>query len=58
MPRSQRINVVSPGMFVEAAERYERFFPGHVPVPLSVVTKRYVKSVEGGITGQKIIVDR
>jgi hypothetical protein len=45
-------------MFVEAAERYERFFPGHVPVPLSVVTKRYVKSVEGGITGQKIIVDR
>ena len=58
MPRGQRINVVSAGLFAEAAEKYGSYFLGHVPVPVAVVAVAFAKSVEGGITGQKIIVDR
>lgn len=56
MPRRQRINVVSPGLFVESADRFGTYFPGHVPVPVALVAKAFAKSVEGGITGQRIIV--
>lgn len=55
MPRGQRINVVSPGMFAESAEQYSALFPGHVGIPVALVARAYAKSVEGGITGQKIV---
>ena len=54
MPRGLRINVVSPGLFAEAADLYPGVFPGHVPVPLATVSKAFAKSVEGGITGKVI----
>ena len=56
MPRRQRINVVSPPLFAESVERYGHLFPGHVPVPVSIVAQAFVKSIEGAINGQKIIV--
>lgn len=58
MPRGQRINVVSAGLFAEAADKYGSYFPGHIPVPVAVVAVAFAKSVEGGITGQRFIVDR
>ena len=58
MPRAQRINVVSAGLFVEAARQYGHLFPGHIPVPVAKVAIAFAKSVEGGINGRNIIVDR
>lgn len=57
MPRGIRINVVSPGVLEDAATRYERVFPGHVPVSSFRVGKAYVKCVEGAVTGQVIAID-
>jgi NAD(P)-dependent dehydrogenase (short-subunit alcohol dehydrogenase family) len=54
--RGLRINVVSPGLLQESAKKYEGFFPGHEPVSSARVGLAYAKSVEGGITGQVIIV--
>ncbi|MFO1090401.1 MAG: short chain dehydrogenase [Hyphomicrobiales bacterium] len=56
LPRSIRINVVSPGLLQESAKKYEGFFPGHEPVSSARVGLAYAKSVEGAITGQVIIV--
>jgi len=52
MPRSQRINVVSPGMITEAMQSYAPFFRGHEPVPAARAALGYSKSVEGAQTGQ------
>lgn len=52
MPRSQRINVVSPGVIEEAMEAYAPFFRGFEPVPAARAAKAYAKSVEGARTGQ------
>jgi NAD(P)-dependent dehydrogenase (short-subunit alcohol dehydrogenase family) len=57
MPRGIRINVVSPGLLEESAARYDGFFPGHLPVPSSLVGLAYVKCVEGALTGKVIPVD-
>ncbi|MEM9138660.1 MAG: short chain dehydrogenase [Pseudomonadota bacterium] len=57
MPRGQRINVVSPGLLQVSVPRYGAFFPGHEPVPSDRVGLAYVKSVEGALTGQVIIVE-
>lgn len=57
MPRSLRINVVSPGLLQASAKKYEGFFPGHEPVSSARVGLAYAKSVEGAITGQVIIVE-
>jgi NAD(P)-dependent dehydrogenase (short-subunit alcohol dehydrogenase family) len=57
LPRGIRINVVSPGLLEEAVQRFEGFFPGHVPVPSWRVGMAYAKSVEGAITGRVIAVD-
>ncbi len=54
LEREIRLNVVSPGMVEDAAEKYGPFFPGHMPVSMERTTKGYVKSVEGIITGQVI----
>ena len=56
MPRGIRINVVSPGLLEDSAEKYDGFFPGHEPVSAARVGLAYAKSVEGAITGQVIIV--
>ena len=57
MPRGLRINAVSPGLLADAAQKYDGFFPGHVPVSNQRVGFAFAKSVEGAITGQIICVD-
>ena len=57
MPRGIRINVVSPGVLDVAAAKYERVFPGHIPVSSHRVGQTYLKSVEGGMTGEVLIAD-
>jgi NAD(P)-dependent dehydrogenase (short-subunit alcohol dehydrogenase family) len=57
LERQIRINVVSPTVLQASAKKYEGFFPGHVPVSSERVGFAYVKSVEGGITGQIIELD-
>jgi NAD(P)-dependent dehydrogenase (short-subunit alcohol dehydrogenase family) len=52
LPRGLRINSVSPGLLDESASALGAYFPGHEAVPGSRVAKAYVKSVEGGLTGQ------
>jgi NAD(P)-dependent dehydrogenase (short-subunit alcohol dehydrogenase family) len=52
MPRGIRINNVSPNVVEESLEKYGPYFPGFEPVPVSRVARAYVKSVEGGQTGQ------
>ncbi|WOI13016.1 short chain dehydrogenase [Thalassospira lucentensis] len=47
-----RINAVSPGVILEAMERYAPYFRGHDPVPAARAALGYAKSVEGLQTGQ------
>lgn len=56
MPRGLRINVVSPGLLEESADKYDGFFPGHEPVSSARVGLAYAKSVDGALTGEVIIV--
>ena len=49
-----RINVVSSGLVEDAVEKYEAYFPGHNPIPMSKVINGYVRSVEGKGTGEII----
>ena len=48
----QRINVVSPTVFTEALDAYGDFFPGFPSVDLAAVVAAYVRSIQGGQTGQ------
>ncbi|MFS4580075.1 short chain dehydrogenase [Phaeobacter sp. C3_T13_0] len=57
MPRSQRVNVVSPGMLDVSASRYGAWFQGHKPVLSHHVGLAYAKCVEGALTGKVVIVD-
>lgn len=57
MPRSLRVNVVSPGLLDVSVSRYGKWFPGHEPVSSTRVGLAYAKSVEGAISGKVIIVD-
>lgn len=57
LPRGLRLNVVSPGLLQSSVPRYGTWFAGHNPVPAERVGRAYVKSVEGALTGQIIIVD-
>ncbi|MDP2696563.1 short chain dehydrogenase [Thalassospira sp.] len=52
MKPGQRINVVSPGVILEAMEGYGPYFRGHDPVPAARAALGYAKSVEGLQTGQ------
>jgi NAD(P)-dependent dehydrogenase (short-subunit alcohol dehydrogenase family) len=52
LPRSLRINVVSPTVLEESMDKYADFFPGFVPVPAAKVAQAYKKSVLGIQTGQ------
>lgn len=49
-----RLNVVSPGLVEDSAERLGDAFPGHIPVPMDKVAAAYVRSVEGLRTGEII----
>ncbi len=49
-----RINVVSSGLVEDAVDKYEAYFPGHNPIPMTKVVNGYVKSVEGKGTGEII----
>ena len=57
MPRGLRINVVSPGLLQDSAEKYDGFFPGHEAVSSARVGLAYAKSVEGALTGKVIIIE-
>ena len=57
MPRGIRINAVSPGLLADAAQKYDGYFPGHLPVSSERVGFAFGKSVEGAINGQIICVD-
>lgn len=48
----QRINAVSPTVFTESLAKYGDFFPGIRPDGLDQIAQAYVRSVEGGQTGQ------
>lgn len=56
LKNSLRINVVSPGLVEDSAERLGDAFPGHIPVPMDMVAAGYVRSVEGWKTGEVIRV--
>jgi NAD(P)-dependent dehydrogenase (short-subunit alcohol dehydrogenase family) len=51
-----RINAVSPGMVEDSVEELGALFPGHTPAAMNRVIDAYVKSVEGGRTGEIIRV--
>ena len=46
-----RVNVVSSGLVEDSVYKYEDYFPGHNPIPMTKVVNAYVKSVEGHDTG-------
>jgi NAD(P)-dependent dehydrogenase (short-subunit alcohol dehydrogenase family) len=48
----QRVNAVSPTVFTEALEAFGDYFPGFPSVDLAAVVAAYVRSVQGGQTGQ------
>ncbi len=52
MPRGIRINVVSAGIVAETKDKYAPLFNGFEPVTARRVAVAYVRSVEGGQTGQ------
>jgi NAD(P)-dependent dehydrogenase (short-subunit alcohol dehydrogenase family) len=52
MPRGIRLNVVSPGSVLESPPGHEEFFRGFELIPVARVALGYVRSVEGGDTGQ------
>jgi NAD(P)-dependent dehydrogenase (short-subunit alcohol dehydrogenase family) len=49
-----KINVVSPGLVMDAVVKYEEYFPGHNPIPMKKVINGYVKSIEGNENGKII----
>ena len=56
LPRGLRINVVSPGPVLESWDKVGPLLPGWEPVPADRVALAYVRSVEGGQTGQVLRV--
>jgi NAD(P)-dependent dehydrogenase (short-subunit alcohol dehydrogenase family) len=56
MPKQQRINVVSSGLVEDAVDKYESYFPGHNPVPMTKVVNAYLRSILGKTNGTIIRV--
>jgi len=54
LQRGIRINVVSPTLVEDSAEKLGSFFPGYDIVPMHRVVNGYVKSIEGMISGKVI----
>jgi len=52
LKNDQRINVVSPGLVEDSAERYGAFFPGYNLAPMQKVVNAYILSVEGAVNGR------
>lgn len=52
LPRSLRINIVSPTVFEESMSSFGPYFRGYKPVPVRDAALAYCKSVEGLQTGQ------
>jgi NAD(P)-dependent dehydrogenase (short-subunit alcohol dehydrogenase family) len=52
LPRSFRINIVSPTVFEESMDSFGPYFRGYKPVPVGDAALAYSKSVEGLQTGQ------
>lgn len=52
LPRSLRINAISPTVLAESMDSYGPFFPGFEPVPAARVALAYQRSVEGAQTGR------
>ncbi len=52
MPRSIRINIVSPTILSESMDKLSDYFHGFLPVPAVHVALAYSKSTEGAQTGQ------
>ncbi|PST83657.1 short chain dehydrogenase [Pedobacter yulinensis] len=50
--QDRRINVVSPGLVEDSAERYGHLFPGYNLVPMVKVVNAYKLSIEGAINGK------
>lgn len=49
-----RVNAVSPGLVEDAVNKYEDYFPGHLPIPMDKMLKGYIRSVEGRVNGEII----
>ncbi|MFG1711265.1 short chain dehydrogenase [Nonomuraea sp. M3C6] len=56
LPRRQRINAVSPTVFVESLADYGDLFAGFEPVPVRRAAGAYIRSIEGRQTGQVYMV--
>lgn len=56
LPRGIRINVVSPGVLAESPPSVFELFAGFEPVPAARVALAYLRSIEGGQTGQVFTV--
>ena len=57
MPRSIRINAVSPEVLEVSRAKYQGFFMGHNHVSNEAVSLAYSKAVEGCLNGQVFIVE-
>lgn len=49
-----RLNVVSTGVVENAYKKYQSYFPGHTPIPMTKMVRGYIRSVEGKGNGQII----
>lgn len=54
MRKKIRINVVSSGVVMDAYAKYEKYFPGHPPIPMDKMLMGYRRSVDGRVTGEVI----
>ncbi len=54
LPSQKRVNAVSTGVVENAYEKYQSYFPGHIPIPMKKMIHGYIRSVEGKGNGQVI----
>jgi len=54
MEQGIRLNVVSSGMVEDAYEKYQSYFPGHNPIPMTKVVNGYIRSILGKDNGAVI----
>lgn len=57
LPRGIRVNAVRPSVFTESLDHYGNLFAGFDPVPVRRAANAYVRSIEGGQTGQVFRVE-
>lgn len=54
LPRSMRVNVVSPTMIGDSVDAFAEHFPGMRPVPMDELVNHYLDCIEGDSTGRVI----